>query len=531
MRADLILHNSIVRTLNRGQPTAEAVVARAGQIVFVGDNSRAMGFKGPGTRVIDLAGKALLPGFIDAHQHQLYMGLSSRHIDLRPGAVESIHEIVSLVADQASTVPETDWIEGYGFNDARLVERRNPTRDDLDRATGRHPVLMTRACGHLLAVNSRALELAGITRDTPDPPGGTIARDPATREPTGVLRETAMALVRRVLPVPNDSTLRQAILEGAATNLRHGITSVWEPSIEPDHLRVYRALDADQRLPLRVTLAHKKVLRNGEVVALPRPFVGSMLSLVAIKLFQDGGFGGATAALSEPYTNEPDSTGQLIWSQTELTEWVREIEEAGLGISIHAIGDAAIRSVLDAFNSLRGSNGTSSLLRIEHCGLPLPPLPDQIAQSGVILVMQPTFLWFDGDVYLDRVGPERSRWLYPIRTLLAHGIHVAGSSDGPVVPDVNPLLGVYAAVTRMSKAGRKVAPEEAISLHEALSLFTLGAAYACGQADDRGSIKPGKMADMVVLGADPFAVPVETLPDIPVERVFVGGREVQSAST
>jgi predicted amidohydrolase YtcJ len=529
LHADLIFRNGVIRTFDPAQPIAEALVCQDGKIIYVGRDRTASGYRGPATRVIDLAGRALYPGFIDAHQHQLYMGLSFQQVDVGPQNVSSISEIVALIQIRASKTPAGDWIEGRGFHDARLIERRNPTRYDLDLATRDHPVLITRACGHIMTANSRALALAGISQDTPDPAGGMIERDPDTGEPTGILRETAMSLIRRVIPRTRQQDLKKAILEGAARNLRYGITSVWEPSIEPDHLRAYLELEATGDLPLRVTMAQKMVLRSGEEPPLPRPFARDCLSLVAIKLFQDGGFGGATAALTEPYTNSQNSYGQLIWGQEELKERVRRIDKAGLRISIHAIGDRAIRSGLQAIKQVfLGKDRSWQRPRLEHCGLPLPPLPVQIANCGIVVVAQPVFLWFDGDVYMDRVGPERARWLYPLRTLIDNNVPVAGSSDGPVVPDINPLLGAYVAATRLCQNNQAVAPEESLDIEDAIALFTSQAAYACGEEQIKGSLTAGKVADLVIFAEDPLAVELECLLHIPVEGVFVGGWEVEN---
>lgn len=525
MCADLLFTNGVIRTLDPANPVAEALAVERGRIVAVGGNSDILGYRRTGTQVIDLQGKALLPGFIDAHQHLIYMGLSFRQVDVTVGAVSSIDDIVGSVRQRAASTPADEWIEGRGYHDARLTEKRNPTRDDLDRAAPDHPVFLTRVCGHIMSVNSRALALAGITRDTPDPAGGTIDRDPATGEPTGVLRETAMQMIRRVVPLPTPAVLRRAIWEAAEHNLRHGITTVWEPSIEPDQLDVYRALDSDGEMPIRVVMAHKKVLRSGEEVPLPERFTGDWLSLVAVKLFQDGGFGGATAALTDPYANAPETRGQLVWDQAGLNERARAIHQAGLRISIHAIGDAAITSVLDAIEyATDGAPPGDYRHRVEHCGLALPGIPERLRRMGVIPVPQPVFLYFDGDVYMDRVGAERSRWLYPVKTLLDNGLPASGSSDAPVVPDINPLLGMYTAVTRRSRVGRIVAPEEAISVEDALSLYTSRAAYACGEEHFKGSLSVGKAADLVVLGDDPLRVSPDDLPNLPVEMVVLDGR-------
>lgn len=524
MSADLLFTHGVIRTCVPIMPIAEAVAVERGRIVAVGGNADILALRRPGTQVIDLKGKTLLPGFIDAHQHQVYMGLSFQQVDATSAAVSSIEDIVDRVRQRAERTPSGEWIEGRGYHDARLSEKRNPTRDDLDLASPDHSVFLTRVCGHIMSVNSRALQLAGITRDTPDPSGGTIDRDPATGEPNGVLRETAMQLIRRVVPLLSRGTLKRAILDAGEHNLRHGITTVWEPSIEPDQLDVYRALEADSQLPLRVVMAHKKVLRSGEEVPIPARFTGEWLSLVAIKLFQDGGFGGATAALTEPYANAPETRGLLVWAQDELNERARAIQEAGLRISIHAIGDAAIISVLDAIEYAVNGSTENFRHRVEHCGLPIPPIPERIKRLNVVPVLQPPFLWNDGDVYMERVGAERSRWIYPIKTLLDAGLNVAGSTDAPVVPDINPLLGIKTAVTRKVKNGQVVTAEECISVEEAISLYTTRAAYACGDEDLKGSLSVGKVADMVVLGDDPLRVNPEDLPAIPIEMVVVNGR-------
>lgn len=528
MDADLLLLNGNVRTFDAAHSRAEAVAVRAGRIVAVGSTVDLEGLRARATRVVDLEGKCLLPGFIDAHQHQLYAGQSLLQVDLGPTAVSGIEQMIAILRTRAERTPPGQWIEGRGYHDARLAENRNPTAADLDLAVPNHPLYLVRVCGHIMALNSLALELAGITRETPDPSGGTIDRDPETGEPTGILRETAMSLLRRVLPPPTDAMLRQAILDGAARNLRLGITSVWEPSIEPDHLRIYKEMDAAGDLPIRVTMAHKKVLRSGQEVDLPERFTSDRLSLVAVKLFQDGGFGGATAALSEPYTNAPETTGQLVWSQLELNERARQIHEAGLRISIHAIGDAAIASAMDAIEYAAPDpvERAARRHRIEHCGLPLPPQPTRLAELEIVPVIQPHFLWYDGDVYMQRVGPERSRWLYPTQTLIDHGLAVAGSSDGPVVPNVSPLLGAFAAVTRRSRSGPIVTAEEGVSLQDALDLFTQRAAYACGEEEHKGSIEPDKVADFTLLAEDPFNVPIDHLPDVQVEATYVGGELV-----
>jgi len=515
---DLVVTGGPILTLDPAFPRAEAVAVRGGAIVAVGARAELLRERGRRTRTLDLGGDALVPGFYDAHQHQLYAGLAAEDVD---GRADSVEALVARVAAAGAGRPAGTWIEGGGWDEARFAERRTPTRVDLDRAAPEHPAFLTRTCGHALAVNSRGLALAGIDAGTLDPPGGRIERD-AAGEPTGVLHETAMELIRRVVPLPSRERHRRVILAAAAANLRHGITSVWEPSVEPDHVAAYRELASEDLLPVRVTMAHKKVLRSGEVMDLPVPFRGPWLSLVAVKLFQDGAIAPRTAALSRPYEGEPGNRGVLRWPQAELDEHVRAIHRAGLIASIHAIGDAAIASALDAIDAAQAYEPARPLRhRIEHCGLPLGALPDRVRASRAVPVVQTPFVHFHGDNYLRNLGPERSRRLYPARTLLERVGLVAGSSDGPVVPDLSPLLGMRAAMCRRSASGQPVAPGEAVSFAQALYLYTLGAAAAAGEAALKGTITPGKHADFAVLRGDLAATGLD---GVEVAGTVVAGR-------
>lgn len=526
MSADLIFRGGRIYTMDRSQPYPEALAVSGDQITAVGVDSTVMADKGPGTVVLELRGRALLPGFYDAHQHQLYRGLSFRQVD---GRAQSISELVAQVRERSQHQPSGTWIEAVGYDESRFAEGRHPGRGDLDSAAPSHPAFVTRTCGHVMVLNSLALAAAGIGRDTPDPAGGRIDRDPLSGEPTGLIREKAMERLRRVVPQPDHRELISAILSAETANLRAGVTSVWEPSIEPDHLAAYRELEADDRLRLRVTMAHKRILRDGSVVPLPEARRGGHLSTAGVKLFQDGAIAPRTAALSQPYVGEIANKGLMQMPQEDLDARVAEIHRAGLQASIHAIGDAAIDSALTSIERAMASDPRPDPRhRIEHCGLPLPPLPARLARLGVVAVLQPPFLHFHGDVYCRNLGLERSRWLYPIRTLLGL-CRVAGSSDGPVVPDCRPLLGMRVAMTRLSWTGRRVGPEEAITLQQALAIYTAGAAAAAGEEGLKGRLAPGLLADLVVLGGDPAQVVVDEIDQLPVELVAVGGRMVFEA--
>lgn len=518
--ADLVFVGGRIHTLDPGRPTAEAVAVRADRIVAVGRRDDVLADRGSRTEVVELGSRALLPGFYDAHQHQLYAGLARAHVDAR---APSIEELVARLRERAGARPAGAWIEASGYDDMRFVEHRHPTRADLDRASIEHPIVVTRTCGHVMALNSLALATAGIDGSTVDPDGGRIDRGDAG-EPTGILRERAMELVRRTLIEPDDAALEAAILDAAAVNLRLGITSVWEPSIEPRHIAVYERLEAEGRLPLRVTMAQKKVLRSGERVELQGPFRGERLSLVGVKLFQDGALAPRTAALSEGYDGEPENRGLLYWSQQELDELTAEAHRGGFQVSIHAIGDAAIASALEAISRASAAGGAAPRHRIEHCGLALPHLHERLREVGITAVVQPSFIHFHGDVYAANVGPVRARWLYPIRTLLALCRGVAGSSDAPVIPDHNPASGIATAMARRSASGATVAPEEKVAFQEALRLYTTGPAFAAAEEASKGTLAAGKLADVVVLADDPARVASSELPSLPVEMTYVGGR-------
>jgi predicted amidohydrolase YtcJ len=385
-------------------------------------------------------------------------------------------------------------------------------------------------CHHVGAANSRALALAGITRDTPDPDGGRIDRAADGSEPTGVLRERAMELARRVVQQPGPAALELAILDSGATNLRLGITSVWEPSVEPPHIDAYERLETEKRLPLRVTMAQKKVLRSGEAVELAAPFRRPWLSLVGVKLFQDGAIAPRTAALTEPYAGEPNNRGILVWAQEELNALVEEAHRGAFQVSIHAIGDAAISSALESIQRAvtREPNGDRRH-RIEHCGLPLPHLHEELRQAQIVAVVQPGFLHFHGDVYAANVAADRARWLYPVRTLREVCRCVAGSSDAPVIPDRSPLFGIAASMTRRTAGGTVLTADEQLGFQEALALYTYAAAFAAAEEKQKGSLAAGKLADLVVLPADPGRMAGDELASLPVEMTFVDGRLVWSS--
>jgi predicted amidohydrolase YtcJ len=536
MHADTILTGGVVHTIDPSRPSATALAIAGDRILALGDDATIEELAGPGTRRVDLAGRTVIPGFNDAHIHLWKEGMLLSQVNARPAAAPSIEALVAAFGARAAATPPGQWIEGRGYDETRLAERRHPTRHDLDRAAPEHPLVLGRTCGHIIVANSRALELAGVTAATPDPPGGEIDHD-ASGEPTGVLRETAMALVRSIQPPPTEDELARALIGAGRKCLALGITAIGEPGVDPRTVGVYRRLDAEGRLPLRCDVMAMTILPDGRRAAPPQPWRGRLAKCDTVKLFSDGGLSSGTAALSIPYRNRHDC-GLPRFPAEQLAREVRLVYDAGLTVAVHAIGDRVIGELLDAFEALgigdRGlgdvieSSNSQSLipnprLRIEHFGLPNAEHLRRASELGAMVATQPSFLHDIGDTILHHLPEALVPQCYPFRAMLDAGLVVAFSSDGPVIGDVSPLLGLQSAALRRTRSGRLIARGEAIAVEQALWCFTAGSAIVSGEADRLGRLAPGYLADLVVLGDDPLAAPLDRLPEIGVDQAWVGG--------
>ena len=517
----LLFFNGTIRTVSPGTPSPEAVlVDQDGRIAAVGPLAA---LDRPGVRRVDLAGGTLLPGFNDAHVHVTWLGhLLTRQVDVRIHVARDIPAVIGRLAERARSTPRGSWVEGVGYNEALLPEGRHLNRDDLDRASPIHPILVTRTCGHIAVANSAALRLAGVDAGTPDPPGGVIVRGP-DGAPTGVLQETAMALVGRLIPPPDAAATEAAIRSAQAHQLSLGITSATDPDVQPDQLAVYRAMDARGALAVRTNLLAGR--RVGEVYnPLPEAYVSDMLRVDSVKYFADGGMTSATAKISTPY-REVGTTGVLIWDGEALAESMWEAHAAGLRIATHANGDVAIDQVLGVYERL-AARRPGRRHRIEHLALPDPEHLVRCRALGVMVATQPVFLSAMGATFR-RYMPERFYdRAYGVRAMLDAGLVVALSTDAPVVPDDNPLLGLRAALDRRDHAGVPLGSGQAITPEEALWSYTLAGAILSGDAGDRGSIAPGMWADLVVLSGDPLTTPPEDLPGLVVQQTYLAGRAV-----
>ena len=522
----ILFHNGIIHTLDATQPRAEALlVGDDGRIRLVGRLSEVEAGARSGTRWVNLQGQTLIPGFNDAHVHIWKMGLLlTRQVVASKSVAPDIETIIERFADKAETLPKGTWILGRGYNEADLPERRHPSRHDLDGASLDHPIALTRTCGHMIVANTLALQLAGITHDTPNPPGGVIVRD-LNGDATGLLQETAMGLLTKVIPDSTDAEMSEAIKAANKHQLSLGITSATDPLLMPLHLRVYRQLEAAGELAIRVNgMPIRRPDGGTETLPLPERFISEWLRIDSVKFFADGGLSGATAAVRRPY-KVTNNTGVLRFDPEELTELMWEAHSAGFRIGTHAIGDAAIDQVLDAYEECHRRRPLPHLRhRIEHLGLPNPEHYARCAKLGIIVAPQTVFLPALGASFRRYLHDDYLDHCYPVRSMLDAGLTVALSSDAPVVPDDNPLLGMKAAFDRLDAEGHAIAPDQAISAQEALYAYTMGGAIASGEADNRGSLQVGKWADLAVLSGDPLTTPARDLLNIHVNQTYVGGK-------
>ncbi|MDQ7839745.1 MAG: amidohydrolase [bacterium] len=518
-------------------------VSRGGALAVAGGRVLAVGGAAevaaafPRARRVDLGGLPVFPGLIDAHLHLIGYGFSLLEVELREAG--SPGEAARLVSAAAARLPADAWVLGRGWDKNTWPEDRFPSRGDLDPATAGRPAVMASKDGHLLWVNSAALRAAGITRDTPDPPGGVVGRDTAG-EPDGILKEEAAALVRRVVPPPTPGMRERAALEAVADLHRFGITGVHAftgtTTEGPEGFATLQRLHARGDLGVRVvaTLPDRH-LEAAAACGMRTGLGDEMLRVGPVKIFADGALGSQTASMLAPYDGQPGNLGVQVRSPAELDHLVARAIDAGLWTAIHAIGDRANREVLDVFERHQAaSQRLGARHRIEHVQLLHPDDLPRLARIGVVASMQPIHATEDREIAERYWGP-RARWAYAWRAITASGAALAFGSDAPVeTPD--PWRGMYAAVTRRREHGREHGkdrsawyPEECIPLEEAIRAYTTGAAYAAGTEGWQGALRPGSAADFIVLDRDPYAGPPEELLQVRVLATVVGGRLMHAA--
>ncbi|MFO8101925.1 MAG: amidohydrolase [Dehalococcoidia bacterium] len=506
--AALILFNANVITMDPALPRARMVAVGEGRIIGVGNNEDRDDFRGERTKVIDCRGRTVIPGFHDAHLHIFSMISSLISLDCSPAAVSSIVDIQRLIAEKAMQVPAGTWIKGSEYDKFYLEEGRHPTRWDLDKAAPAHPVKLAHRTRYACVLNSRGLALAGITAETPDPPGCLIEREAETGEPTGLLFGMNTYLGKRVIPPPPEEEFSEGLSRANHILLENGITSLQDATVH-NELAQWEEL--------------KRIKNTG--LFLPRVTVmfgfDSLEDFIKIRESSD-----ENLSLGPMKLVVDEISGALNPPQQTLNERILSAHRAGFQVAIHGIQDTTVHAALTALEyALAELPREGHRHRIEHCSECPDYLLQRLKEAGAMVVTQPAFLYYNGEKYFAEVEEAKLPWLYRMGSWWRNGIPVAAGSDAPV-NDLNPLIGIYAAVTRRSPNGSIISPEETIDPEQALWMYTMGGAYAAFQDDVKGSITAGKLADLAVLSADPTSVADEEINDITVEKTVIGGEVV-----
>ena len=533
-RADLLLINANIITMNPRQPAAEAVAISNGRIVWAGSSAEARTLFGNAAETLDLDGATVLPGIIDAHAHLMSLGESFLKLDLK--GVATPEEAARRVKEKAETLRSGEWILGWGWDEGKWASRY-PTHDLLTEAAPTNPVFLTGLHSFAAWANKRAFLVAGINKNTRDPENGKILRDEKTGEPSGVLINRAQDLISSRIE-PLDLSSVQIALELAAREcIRNGLTSVHEARVTPIMLQAFREMVKKNRLALRVYamldganpgLIEEWLRRGPEIDPTHR------LTIRSVKVFADGALGSRGAALFEPYTDAPETKGLLTTTEPVLAGMTQRCLGRGFQVATHAIGDAANHHVLNAYEkALKSSPGTNDArLRIEHAQVLAAADVPRFAQLGVIASMQPTHCTSDMVWAEKRIGPSRIKGAYAWGAVLKTGAHVPISSDFPG-ETLNPFYGIYAAITRQDPAGKPDGgwyPEQRMTIEEALRGYTIEAAYAAFEEKQKGSIEQGKLADLIVVSKDPTKVSAREVLGITVLKTFINGKVVYSSS-
>ena len=528
--ADLALINSRIWTGDKSRPWAEALASKGERIIAVGSNDEIKKLTDSKTRIIDLQGKLALPGFIDDHTHFIIGGSHLLSVDLRDAGTPE--EFARRIKVHAEKLTPGRWVTGGDWDHERWPGGPLPTKNLIDAYTKNNPVFVTRLDGHMGLANTVALRLAGIYKETKDPPGGTIVRDPKTGEPTGILKDDAQDLINRVIPAPTNAEHEEALKAALAEAARAGVTSIQDITPWAD-FEIYKKLRDSGALSVRVyaRTPMSQWKRQAEIVA--RQGVGDdWLRLGGLKAFMDGSLGSTTALFFEPFTDAPSTSGLMVDDnipEGKLKQNIKEADKAGLQCSVHAIGDKANNMLLNYFEEVAKENGARDRrFRIEHAQHLLPGDIPRFGKLGVIASMQPYHAIDDGRWAEKRIGSVRIRTTYAFRSLLDSGATLVFGSDWFVAP-LSPILGIHAAVTRQTIDGKNPGgwvPEQKIMVEEAVRAYTAGAAYAEFAEKNKGSLEVGKLADVVVLSQDIFKIRADEIQKTRVTHTIVGGRVV-----
>ncbi len=505
--------------MNQSQPYAEAVAIKNDRIVKVGKNEEIKRWIGKNTKVIDLKGKTVVPGFIDTHIHVADFGRLLMWIDL--SEVDSIKKMQESLRRHVEKAPKGKWLLGRGWDQTRFAEKRLPTRFDLDAVSPDNPVIFYQQSGQVCIVNSKALELAGVTRLTPVPSGGAIDRDAETGKLTGVLRDDATNCVWAVIPEPSEEELVATAGLACQKIVEAGVTSVHWMVLSSIEIGIIQRLHRENKLPLRVyVVIPANLLDDATGLDAHSGLENNRVKIGGVEIVADGYLAARTAALLQPYSDDPAASGKLLCTREEMKTEATKILKAGLQVVIHAVGDKAVDAALTTIEEISGETPQKDVRsRIEQAAVLNEELINRMKKQNLVVSVQPCVVASEFSVWsaAEHLGPRRAKWLFPIKALLKEGIRVVGGSDCPMEP-LNPLLGVQTAVTI------EVFPEERVTTDEALRMYTVDAAYSSNDENIKGSVETGKLADFAVLSHDPFSVPPSEIGSISVELTIVGGR-------
>ena len=532
--ADSVYINGNICTVDEEQPNASALAVKGQKLIFVGDDGKAMNYIGNNTKIIDLKGKTVLPGLMEGHMHLPMLGENLLKVDAfwKPKA-----EILAAVRNEAAKVNPGEWITGFGWNNTIWEDNAYPTREDLDSVSPDNPVVLERTDGHMIWVNSKALELAGITRDSKDPQGGEILRD-AGGNPTGCLTDTAGEPVQKIIPALSAEREKEAILKAQSQLLSYGFTSIMDAGSNMNTIDMFHELYKEEKLKIRlysliggdwggtIGEAERNYIANN---APQKALYDNRLSINAVKFFADGSLGSRSAALLADYSDRPGHKGNYKFTDQQIYDEMKDAYNKGYQIATHAIGDGAASQVINTYEKLMKANPRSDArLRIEHFQVAQVSDIKRIADLDILPAMQPTHATSDKTMAEDRIGKDRMAGAYAWRKVIDSGNIIIGGSDAPVEL-VNPYHGLYAAVTRTDRAGQ---PEggwyigEAMTREEALKAFTIWAAYGQFEEDLKGSLEAGKLADFVVIDRDYMKCPANEIKDIQALTTVLGGEAV-----
>lgn len=532
---ETIFKNGNILTMEKVTPQAEALAVQFGRIYKVGKTEEVERLARPETTIIDLKGQTMVPGFIDTHNHFCLYALLTDQVDCRPVAgCRRGEDVVEALRVKAKGTPPGKWIMGWGYAPYLLDDKKELTREDLDRATKKHPLCLVHVSVHGAVVNSLALKELGYTKKTPDPPGGKIFRD-ANGDPNGILSESAFmgplffaspSIYSKMMAEYDPERKVEMMSRCAAYYHRLGLVGAHDPFVDALTLRTYQQAADSGRFAFRL---YAFILNHWAdplmAAGISRGFGSEWVKIGAIKIFLDGGMSSRTAAVSRPYAAPPGAgRGILNYDQKGINREIEKFNRAGYQISVHSQGDRALGMLLKAFGRVI-EKGNPLRHQIVHAGNLTPPQIDQVEEMGLYIASQANFFSLLGDGFMEAYGPERSQELYRFRTFLKRGIRLGFSSDCPVA-DPNPMVGVRDAICRKTASGREIGPSECITAEEALALYTREAAYFSFEERERGTLKEGKLADLVVLDKDFTKLSPAEIPDCRVKITVVGGKVI-----